>query len=120
MPYVYKNVKTIDNWMFHNDYFDDETNFLPASIQALLSARLTQCKCNPLTQEQLTELNPVIKAKLDAICIAYRKKQDRSRANSKISFAKRKLANAPKDVDHSEFRDFMSDFRRTNNIASCK
>lgn len=121
--YTHKDDKKLENWMFHEDYFTDESRFLPKSIQNELAKRLTDCARNPLTREQLKDINPIIEVKLKSICDAYRNKQARSR---RASAAKR----APKAADtsggesdseseseseeedeHVEFHKFMSDFR---------
>jgi hypothetical protein len=82
MAYTHKDDKTIVNWPFHPDYFE-EGGFLPRSIQNELVKRLTECARNPLTVEQLKEVNPLIEVKLRNICNAYRNKQERSRQASR-------------------------------------
>jgi hypothetical protein len=82
MAYTHKDDKTIENWPFHPDYFE-EGGFLPRSIQNELVKRLTECARNPLTVEQLKEVNPLIEVKLRNICNAYRNKQERSRQASR-------------------------------------
>ena len=89
--YTLKSDKSLDNWLFHEDYFNEQTDFLPMSIQRELVKRLTTNVRNRVSPDQLKELNPIIEVKLQNICAAYRNKQDRSRATSR----KRRDPNEP-------------------------
>lgn len=130
--YTKKDDKHLDNWMFHADYFTDESRFLPKSIQKELAKRLTDCARNPLTQEQLKELNPVIEVKLKNICDSYKNKQARSRRASAAKRGPRNAAAAEEsssesesesedepEVDkHIEFKNFMNNFRTRYGIQN--
>ncbi len=125
MPaYTHKDDKNLENWMFHPDYFTEDSRFLPKSIQKELAKRLTDCARNPLTEEQLKELNPIVEVKLKNICDAYKNKQARSRQASAAKRAPKGAAEEddnksdeedkeeelPKDK-HADFQKIISDFR---------
>jgi hypothetical protein len=108
MAYTHKDDKTIVNWPFHPDYFE-EGGFLPRSIQNELVKRLTECARSPLTIEQLKEVNPLIEVKLRNICNAYRNKQERSRqASRNRQPAKPQPQEEPKE-DKKKAAEFDSD-----------
>jgi hypothetical protein len=124
--YTLKSDKTIDKWLFHEDYFTQETNFLPLSIQRELVRRLTTNTRNRIDPSELKQLNPIIEVKLANISAAYRNKQIRSK---KASHDKRAIAlkNTLKSISnergygdtpqeqapkHSEFAQFMTEFRQ--------
>lgn len=126
--YTRKCDKALDNWMFHEDYFTDETNFLPKSIQKELAIRLTKCVRNPIPVEELKELNPIIEVKLKNICDSYKNKQNRSRLasqNKRINKPDTNNAAAEESSSdesesddegdiHADFNKFIADFRRKN------
>ena len=80
--YTLKKNKVVENWLFHPDYFTEQTRFLPMSQQNLVRNRLIQSKMLPIEESNIKDLHPVIKSKIDAIVLAYGKKQERARIYS--------------------------------------
>ena len=103
--YTLKKNKIIDNWLFHPDYFTEETRFLPMSQQNLVRNRLIQSKVLPIPEDNIKDIHPVIKAKIDAIVSAYTKKQNRSRIYSEKKREKQKEKINIVESDESETSD---------------
>ena len=101
--YTHKKDKNLDGWMFHEDYFTEESRFLPKSIQVELAKRLTDCARNPIAKDDLKNKDPRIEVKLKSICDAYRNKQERSRiASAKKRQPKNEAAAAEESESESE------------------
>jgi hypothetical protein len=75
--YTKKKEKTVDNWLFHPDYYTDSTQFIPLSIQRELVKRLQGSVRMPIGD--VKQLHPVIAQKLASICAAYKNKHVISR-----------------------------------------
>ena len=80
--YTHKKEKNKDNWLFHDDYFTEQTRFLPMSQQITVKNRLMQSKALPIAEADIKTIHPVIEAKIKAICDSYTKKQVRAREYS--------------------------------------
>ena len=138
-PYTRKSEKNISNWMFHPDYFTEETKILPKCIQRELVVRLSKLK-NPILDVKIK--NPKIESKLHDITQAYVAKQGRVAENRRILNEFRaeeaesgsesesesenesedegiigvqtpaKTKRQDPDVDHSEFQQWFSSLRQ--------
>ena len=100
--YTFKKNKVVENWLFHPDYFTEQTRFLPMSQQNLVRNRLIQSKTLPIEEANIKDLHPVIKSKIDAIVLAYEKKQERARLYSEKKREKKPIDEQPQAVDSDD------------------
>jgi hypothetical protein len=77
-PYTRKEQKTIDNWIFHPDYYNES---LPKSIQVELAKKIQRSVRMPV--EDITEKNPIIEHKIRNMVHAYERSKERSRKYQK-------------------------------------
>ena len=102
--YTKKKEKTVDNWLFHPEYYTENTKFIPLSIQRELVKRLQGSVRMPI--DDVKQLHPVIAQKLDSICAAYKNKQVRSRVSSA---RRRQPQAAAEEVSESDLESVESE-----------
>ena len=64
--------------------------------------RLIQSKTLPIEEANIKDLHPVIKSKIDAIVLAYGKKQERARLYSEKKREKKPIDEQPQAVDSDD------------------
>ena len=114
--YTLKKNKVVENWLFNPDYFTEQTRFLPMSQQNLVRNRLIQSKTLPIEEANIKDLHPVIKSKIDAIVLAYGKKQERAHIYSE----KKRLKPIDKQPQAIEFDSDNSEGEELNEIINGK
>ena len=102
--------KTKENWLFHEDYYEDERASLPHSVQNEVANRLLKCR-RPIND--LKEKNPKIEVCLNNACQTYKNKTTRA----KVRYVERKIEKQKpqpeiKQPDHSEFLNWFSTLKK--------
>jgi hypothetical protein len=113
--YTTRKEKTIENWLFNPEYYTEETSFLPRSVQVQLKHQIQDSSLDPI--ENVAELNPIIAKKLEAACISYKKKQDRSRSTAmklrqaKVAAQEEEGSGVGAQEPHDELHELISDMK---------
>ena len=116
--YTLKKEKVVDNWIFHPDYFNDSTRFLPMSQLNLVKNRLMQSKTMPIEEANIKDINPIIESKIRAIVSAYTKKQTRARLYSQQKRQNTKTVESQEsESDNSEGEDLEAITKDIKKVA---
>jgi hypothetical protein len=109
-----RKAKTKENWLFHEDYFEDERAHLPHSVQNEVANRLANSKRRPVSD--LKEKNPKIEVSLNNACLTYKNKTTRAKARyveRKTERQQPQRAEEPvKQSDHSEFLEWFATLKK--------
>jgi hypothetical protein len=101
--YTRKEDKTIENWIFHPDYYNDKTSHMPKSIQNHVKNQLNHSKNMPI--EDITQKHPVIENKILRQASQYSKKKDSSRLISSMKRKNAKQNNIKKNDQNIDEKD---------------
>jgi hypothetical protein len=112
------------SWPFHRDYYNEKTAVLPKSVINELIKRMTTLKRDKI--DDITEKNPVIEVKLNALVRAYNRKKHRTRekyrsdqilkAAESSSDSEEEQEPEKKIIHHNEFDDFMAELRKLKDV----
>ena len=111
-----RKAKTKENWLFHEDYYEDDRANLPHSVQNEVANRLSNCR-RPISD--LKEKNPKIEVCLNNACLTYKNKTTRAKARYVERKAERRQPQKAEEpqptqarADHSEFLNWFATLKK--------